>query len=288
VTPVAALGIAVRTASDERHKWVHNRTLEGSSRWTYCGATVTEASVSIVGAGTSAEAAPDGALTIDVAVPADIARRLRDAYDAARGVVEPSRIAALIDQHLARAGGRRVADHTYLLPELSPATCGALAGLSDLGGWAVCYPLADSTQIEALTRPVVRSIEEQIADVIAATEDFLARAAAACEPDGPLLQRRSADTVRADIAAARAAAELWRDRLGLASLDVDGQLAALTDAADEADKRALAAVDERRTTRAATKAVRAAETLTPETIAHLDDVQATDERRTAGMVGGVA
>ena len=253
VTPVAALGIAVRVAVDESHRWVHNRQAKGSSRWTYCGSTVTEDTVSILGRGTSAEVASDGTLTVDADVPSSIANRLRDAYHAARGVVEPSRVLALVAGHLAKQGGRAITSSAYLMPEMPATTAGVLAGLCDLGGFAASYAVADPAQIQALAAPVVRSVEDQIQDVTAAAQAFVARAvavAAPFEPGSPekKIQSRSLDTIRAEIEAARKAAALWRDRLSLVTLDVEDALATLDSEADKAGRAALAAMDARRNT----------------------------------------
>lgn len=253
VTPVAALGLAVRVAVETECKWVHNRTVEKASRWTYCASHVDEHSVSIHGAGTAAEASPDGTLTIDADVPHDVADRLRAAYTEARGVVEPSRVTALVCAHLVRSGARAITSDVYLLPDVDAVTCGVLAGLVDLGGWSETIAVADPERIARLSSPVTRSIEEQIADVVKATEEFIARAALATAPDGPTLQKRTGETVREGIAAARSAASMWRDRLSLASLDVDAQLDSLDVAAKKADDDAQRAIEERRAVRDAAR-----------------------------------
>jgi len=272
-TPVASLGIAVRVACDDGHRWTHNRTADRASRWTYCAATVTADTVSILGAHTSAEAMPDGRLVIDPDVPHDIAARLRVAYDEARGVVEPSRIIALVAAYLRGIGGRSITSDVYLIPATDPTTCGVLAGLVDLGGWADTVPVADPAKIARLSSPVTKSIEEQIAAVVEDTRAFIARAVDVARPGSTsTLQRRTGDTVRSEIAAARAAASLWRDRLSLASLDVDAALDALNVEADAADAAALAAVEERR---AARKLAREIATLTGTTTGA--DLAAADE-----------
>ncbi len=253
VSPVAALGLAVREACDAGHRWTHNRTADKASRWTYCAATVTADSVSILGAGTAAEAFADGRLVVDAGVPGSIAVRLRAAYDAARGVVEPSRIAALVATHLQRMGGRAITSDVYLLPEIGAATCGVLAGLVDLTGWAEAVAVADPAKIARLTSPVTRSIEQQIADVVTSTEAFIAKAAAAALPDGGTLQRRTGETVRAEIAAARAAVELWRDRLSLPVLNCEVLLENLDVAAVAADDAAQAAQTAKRDAAVAAK-----------------------------------
>lgn len=277
VTPVAALGLAVRVAVDAGHRWQHNRTAEKASRWTYCAATVTEDTVSILGANTSAEALPDGRLVIDPDVPSDVAARLRAAYDDARGVVEPSRVLALVVAYLRGIGGRQITSDVVLVPETTSTTCGVLAGLVDLGGWADTVPVADPARIARLTSPVTKSIEEQIASVVEDTRAFIARAVDVAKPGSTgKLQARTGDTVREQIAAARAAASLWRDRLSLASLDVDAALGDLEREADAADAAALAAVEERRKAR---KLAREVATLTGAEAAALDDEQARDERR---------
>lgn len=263
ITPVAALGLAVRGARDTGAEWVHVRTVEGTSQWTYCSSTVTASSVSIHGAGTSAEACADGRLVIDAGVPTHIGDMLRAAYDAARGVVEPSRIKMLVSLYLARQGGRAITDDCYLLPETTPTTCGVLAGLVDLGGWAETIAVADPQRIARLSSPVTKSIEQQIADVVEATQAFISRAASvangdtvtATKPDGTTETRLTRITAaqgehaRAEIAAARAAAALWRDRLSLASLDVDAQLDDLDAAATRADEAALAVMAGRKARR---------------------------------------
>lgn len=254
VTPVAALGIAVRTAKEKDAEWVHNMTREKAARWTYCSAHVTSDAVSINGVRTCAEAAADGTLTIDAGVPSHIATMLRDEYDKARGVVETTRISALVAAYLAKAGGRAIGSAAYLMPETTSSTCGVLAGLTDLGGFAVSYAVADPAQIAALAAPVVRSIEDQIADVTKAAQEFMARAAEVAKPDSTArMQERTGETVRASILAARKAAALWQDRLQLVALDVGDTLLnvgdtldALDKAADEADKAALDAVRKRR------------------------------------------
>lgn len=287
VTPVAALGLAVRDAVETDARWVHNRTAEKSSRWTYCASSVTADAVSIHGHGTCAEALADGTLTIDSGVPSHIATKLRDGYNAARGVVEPTRISALVAAFLTKQGGRSVASSAYLMPHMTAATCGVLAGLSDLGGWGLTYAVADPAQIQALATPVVRSIEEQIADVERATADFVARAAAAAKPDGGRFLAKSGETMREEIAAARAAASLWRDRLNLAALDVDGSLDALDKAADEADRVALAAVAKRRENAKLAREV-AAINGAPDaaTLKAIDDAADRDARRARSGKGG--
>lgn len=246
VTPVAVLGSAVRRAVDEGHRWVFVRQAGGSSRWTYASATITTDSVAIVGAGTSAEVAPDGALTVEPGVPPHIEAALREAYTAARGVVEPSKVQALVTAHLHRQGGRQLSPGAMLLPAMSTTTTGVLAGLIDLGGYALAYPVADAAQIATLAAPVVRSIEEQIADVAKAAQDFVEKARKVAAPDSSSkIQARSIETVRAEIQAARKAAALWRDRLSLVSLDVDDALDALKAEADKANAAALAAMDAR-------------------------------------------
>ncbi len=219
--------------------------------------------MSIHGAGTSAEARPDGRLDIDAGVPSHIAATLRTAYDAARGVVEPSRIKALVSLYLQRRGGRAITDDCYLLTETSACTLGVLAGLIDLGGWAETVAVADAERIARLSSPVTKSIEQQIADVVEATNAFLTKAAAVASGDVVVvdgkakpvtLQKRTGETVRADIAAARRDAALWRDRLSLASLDVDAQLDALDAAAVQADAAAMAVMTAQRDARKAPKA----------------------------------
>jgi len=260
VSPVAALGIAVNHATDGKSKWVHNRTFQKASRHTYCAANVTADTVSIHGAGTCAEASADGTLTIESGVPQAIADRLRAAYLAARGVVETSRVSALIAAYLTKMGGRAIGSAAYLLPSIDPVTCGVLAGLSDLGGFALTYAVADPAQVAALAAPVTQSIEEQIADVTEAARLFVEKArdvanGATVEvttDDGTTKTRNvsikstSIDTLRANIENARKAASLWRDRLQLASLDVDDALTALDADADAASRAALEAMKARK------------------------------------------
>ena len=293
VTPRAALGRAHPLARDDDHRWVHAGTRDGHSRWIYCSSSITDDAVAIQGTGTCAEAHPDGTLTIDAGVPTHIAQRLRDAYDEARGLVDPSRVVALVTAHLVRHGGRQLTSDVYLLPETTPETCGVLAGLVDLGGWAEAVPVADPARIARLSTPVTRSIEEQIADVVAAAQAHVARAEdvarRALADEDPRLPARdggqqsiACETIRAEIRAAREAAELWGRRLSLASLDVTAQLDALDTAADEADRKALAEVEARRERRRAEKAAeRAGKAPDGADLADIDDEQAREERAEA-------
>lgn len=302
VSPVAALGLAVRIAVEPGTKWVHNGTREGSSRWTYCASSignVNEGGARIVGADdTTAEANANGNLTIDAAVPSHIAATLRTAYAEARGVVEPSRVVALVAAHLVRKHARVITSDLYLLPAMDPVTCGVLAGLVDLGGWAEVFPLADPARIARLTGPVTKSIEEQIADVIKNTQEFItkAKAVAAWKPDptkpddkAPALQARTAQTAREQIAEARAAAMLWRDRLGLASLDVDAQLNDLDAAADAADDAAQKEQAKRRENAKIAKELAKLNTPSAGDLAALDESDAVTAKRAAkASKGGAA
>lgn len=276
VTPVAALGIATRIAVDEGARWVHVRTAEKASKWTYCAATVSESHVSILG-NESAEAHADGRLVIDSGVPAHIATQLREAYDAARGVVEPSRVIALVASHLVKRGARAIMSDVYLLPRVVPSTCGVLAGLVDLGGYAETLAVADPARIARLSSPVQESIEEQIAKVTKAARDFIERAKTVAQAGSEdTLRKGTGETVRAALAQARADAAMWRDRLQLATLDVDAELGTLDAAADEADRAALAALEERRKAR---KAAKDAAKASGSDFKAIDEEQEAEERR---------
>ncbi len=247
ISPVAAIGLAVNGAVEPGAQWVQNGRAKGASCWTYCASTVTSRAVDIHGTGTTAEVTADGTLTIAHGVPPVVADRLRAAYDTARGVVEPSRVSAIVAAFLAKQGGQYVTSSSYLLPTVSPLTCGVLAGLADLGGFAVTYSVADPAQIQALATPVQRSVEEQIAAVTASAAAFIAKAREVAAPSSDAsIQGRSIETVRAQIETARNAAEMWRSRLKLASLDVGEALATLDTDAENAGKLAIAAMAKRR------------------------------------------
>lgn len=281
VTPVAALGVAVRVARTESSEWVHNGQREGHSRWTYCDSHVQrEGGARILGdADSCAEVKPDGTLTIDSGVPADIADTLRSTYDKARGVIEPARIKGLVASHFAKCGGRAITDDTYLMPDVSTVNVGVLAGLIDLGGWGTTVAVADPERIAALASPVTKSIEEQIADVIADTQAFISRAKAATDPTSTDMMRESvSETISERIETARQAAALWRDRLKLASLDVDAELQKLEKEVDAEADKALAAVEARR---AARKAAKEAEKIATSDLKAIDEEQDAEERRAA-------
>jgi hypothetical protein len=168
---------------------------------------------------------------------------------------------------------------------VTATTCGVLAGLVDLGGWAETIAAADPARIARLSSPVTKSIEEQLASVMADTRAFIAKAAEVAKPDSEATLRASTGaTVREAIAQAMADVALWRDRLSLTAMDAslyaDETLAALAKEADEADKAALAADEARRKAR---KAARDAEKAAAKgaDFAALDDEQAREERAAA-------
>lgn len=289
ITPVAALGIAVRVARTKTSEWVHNGTKEGHSKWTYCDSHVRrEGGARILGDATQcAECKPDGTLTIDTDVPSDIATALRTAYDEARGVVEPSRIKTLVATHLAKSGARAITDDVYLLPSTSTVNVGVIAGLIDLGGWGDTAPVADPVRIANLSSPVTLSIEEQIEKVITEAKEFVERAKAAADPKSEDMMRDSVGkTMQERIDDALRTVELWGKRLNLAGLDIAADLEPLRAQVIDEDARALAAVEERRKARkAARDAAKAAAKGVD--LKAIDEEQEREERAAAAKGGAM-
>jgi hypothetical protein len=250
VTPVAALGRAVRdaAATPDGHRWIHVRQHEGCSRWLLCRADVDETRARIEGYD-GAECRSDGTLVIDAGVPSGIAAALRAAYDAARGVVDASRVNAAVARVLARTGTRavKVAPNGYLVDGVDADVRAAVDVVARLGGLAVCLPIP-SDAAPTLAAPVARAVAD---DARAVLDDVAAlaarcRASAAGEPGAPDVRAGSGETARRSLDEARERLAAWRDRLGVQLADVDRALRESGDALAVALRAALAAQDGRR------------------------------------------
>lgn len=261
ISPVAALGLATRdavvaaTARTPATRWVHCSRKDGCSRWIYADADVTDDRVRISGnAGAEVNAAGD--LVIDADIPASIATTLRASYDAARGVVEPSKINAAIVRYLKAARGSQLSPSTFLLSAAPDDVRAVLAAVVDLKGYAGCYQIGahDAVNVAALVAPVQQSLEAEIAAVLADTDATIERAKLAQQNDGPNMQERSGDSAHAAIDDVTAKLSLWSDRLGLAMAEVAARLTEAKSALDVEVDLALAAVARRKAARAAAKA----------------------------------
>lgn len=221
-SPVAALGVAVRAAAEPGHKWVHTRTHKHSSRWVYTQADVDPARVRIEGYdGATAEA--DGTLRVDAGVPAGVADRLRAAYDAARGVVDPSRVNAgltrLIESPDVRGAALR--ECVYLVDGLHGDVKAALDVIADLGGLAVALRV-DAAAAPSFAQPVQRAVEDEVREAVKVAAALVDKARAAREGGPALREREPGDTAAAQaLREARERLRLWRSRLGLAMGDLD-------------------------------------------------------------------
>jgi hypothetical protein len=256
VSPVAAIGIGVKApgACPSGSRWVHAGTVEGRSRWHYCTARVTSASADIHGAH-GAECRADGDLDVDADIPADVARALRAAYEAARGVVEPSKVNALVARLLSKDfGGQSVTSSVYVLPDLPDEVIATLRTLQDLGGLGASFPIGDPATIAAVAAPVLRSLEDDVAAVVARVADLAARSAACAADDGAAtVHERSGETARRDLDDARERLTVWRDRLGVATHAIESALDTATTSLDVQFDAAMRALEIRRAARAAAR-----------------------------------
>lgn len=247
----AALGIAVRTAVEDGHRWVHAGQAKGVSRWIYCAATVTDAEAQISGHhGAEADNAT-GILKVDAGVPHAVVVALRAAYDTARGVVDPARVNAAVTRLALKSGGQALMPGVVMLPHLDANVQTALRVLSDLGGVGVAHTLGD-VEAQHLARPLTRSVEDDVADLVQQIEDLTARAKACASDDkAPAIRDGSAETLHARLAEATAKLERWRDRLGLSFASIEASMALAAEAMDTAVDDAMEALKARRAARRA-------------------------------------
>jgi hypothetical protein len=246
VTPVAALGIAVRAATTDTQRWIHAGQAQGASRWIMTAADVDRTHARIEGY-SGVEVRADGALVVDASIPLAVADIVRAAYNTARGVVEPSRLNAALATWC-KARGQYLRDGSYMLSSLDVDTQAILDAVIALGGIGAAFAVGGAS-LQAFAAPVARSLEDDIAAVLASASAVIAKAKAAQKTDGPTIQERTGDTAHRDIDDVKARLTLWRDRLGLAMGEVDAQL---TDAATVLDTeldRALAACAARKAAR---------------------------------------
>jgi hypothetical protein len=248
VTPVAALGRAVRDVCPPHHRWIHAGTSEGHSRWLFCASDVDDTRARIEGYD-GVDAAPDGTLAIDAGVPAAVAAALRAAYDAARGVVDASRVNAAVARVLASRGTRsvKIAPNGYLVDGVDADVRAAVDAVARLGGLAVCLPIP-AAAAPTLAAPVARAVADEARAVLDDVAALAARcrASAAGEPGAPDVRAGSGETARRSLDEARERLAAWRDRLGVQLSDVDRALRESGDALAVALRAALAAQDGRR------------------------------------------
>jgi hypothetical protein len=283
VTPVAALGRAVKApgATPDGHRWVHAGRADGASHWIFCASDVDE-NRAVISGYSGAEVHADGTLNVDASVPAAVASALREAYDAARGLVESSKVNAVVARLVAKTWrGQYLRECTYLVPEDTADLRATLTVLTDLGGLAVCLPVTDVSGLQA---PVARSVEEDVTTLLARVADLTARAktCTTADDDGNKHQIRAgtADTVRRELDEARARLALWQDRLGLQLTTVRSSMAEAEKAMDVAVDDALQAIEARR---AARDAARAAQRVGGELLNARRRQEAAAQERFAGI-----
>ncbi len=264
VSPVAALGLAVKPATTDTARFVHGGQAAGVSRWIYTRADVTMDHAHIQGE-TGIEVRPDGLLRVDPTIPLDVRAIVEDAYRVARGVVEPSRLNSALaawmrgDRRAPATGapallGTYLRDGAYLMPHLDTDTAAILAAVVSLGGLAAAYPVQGAA-LASLAAPVQRTLEDEVAAVLRSADDVISKARAAAAPGGPVLQQTSGgdlavgETAHTAIDDVRARLALWRDRLGLALGDVAARLTAAEAALNTACDAALAAAEARKAER---------------------------------------